>query len=177
MKSWKMIYWLVLGMTMSGCEFEAPLTQENSLPVDNALLGLWEPAPDDEEPPPEEEMMILKFSATEYLIHYPTCKDGIYYRGYPIKIGDVACIQLQVLGNSRGPVAANFKELYHVATYRLLDDGRLEIKTLNLNLIPSDLKTSEALCQAFLKNKDKKNLFTHPGLFKKVGQPEPDHSK
>ena len=66
------------------------------------MLGLWETLPEnsDEE---KERMMILKFSSTEYIIHYPVRENAIYFRAYPIKVGGVSCVQLQAIGFNEGP--------------------------------------------------------------------------
>ena len=90
-------------LLITGCEYESPLTKEHNIAVDSAVLGLWEAIPDKgEEPKQNERMMILKYSGTEYLIHYPVGKDGAYFRGYPIKIGGVSGVQLQAIGTDDG---------------------------------------------------------------------------
>lgn len=164
---------VLLGATvllMVGCQYEAPLVREHTIPVDAAALGLWVPVPEEgEESPEDQNMMILKWSDTEYLIHYPAGKDGLYYRAYPIKIGGVECVQLQVIGTKDGPPAPDEKALYYVASYQLKDGG-LEIKTLNTDLIGDKLKTTEELQAAFLKHKDSKELFKDPGMFRKAGK-------
>ena len=112
-------------------------------------------------------MMILKYSDTEYLVHYPTGKDGLYYRAYPVKIGGVSCVQLQVIGTSDGPPEKDEKELFHVVSYQLMG-GKLEIRTMNADLVDDDLKTTNELLEAFLKHKDNKDLFNNPGVFRKM---------
>ena len=64
---------------LCGCEYEAPLTEKHNAPIDPAVLGLWETLPEnsDEE---KERMMILKFSSTEYIIHYPVREHAMYFR-------------------------------------------------------------------------------------------------
>ena len=105
---------VLAALLLVGCVYEAPLTKEHKIPVDSAVLGLWEPIPDEgEEPKQDERMMILKYSDTEYLVHYPLGKDGMYYRCYPIKIGDVSCVQLQVIGTEEGPPKTDEKDLFH----------------------------------------------------------------
>jgi hypothetical protein len=113
-------------------------------------------------------MVILKYSDTEYLIHYPLGgNDEAYYRGYPIKIGGISCIQLQIIGTDDGPLQKNEKNLFHVVSYRLTD-GQLEIKTLNTDLVNAELKTIDSLRDAFLKHKDSKELFKDPAVFRKI---------
>ena len=121
----------VAALLISGCEYESPLTKEHNIAVDPAVLGLWEAIPDEgKEPDQDERMMILKYSNTEYMIHYPVKDDGIYFRAYPVKIGDVSCVQLQAIGTGDGPPEKDEKSLFHVASYRLTG-AELEIKILN----------------------------------------------
>ena len=107
-------------LLITGCEYESPLTKEHNIALDSAVLGLWAVIPDNgEEPKPNDRMMILKYSGTEYLIHYPVGKDGVYFRGYPIKIGGVSCVQLQAIGTDDGPPEKDEKDLFHVVSHRL----------------------------------------------------------
>ncbi len=155
---------VLLALLLIGCEYDSPLTKEHSVSVDSAVLGLWEEIHDEGGEP--ERMMILKYSTTEYLIHYPVGKDGFYYRGYPIKIGGISCVQLQIIGTKDGPLKGE-KEAFLVVSYQLTD-GKLEIKILNTDLVDDDLKTTEALVQEFLNHKDNKDLFINPGRFKRI---------
>ena len=155
-------------LIMTGYGYEAPLTEEHSISVDQSVLGLWEPIPDEgEQLDPNDRMIILKYSATEYLIHHPTGKDGMYFRGYPIKIGGVSCVQIQVIGTAKGNLDRHEKELFHVVSFRLLD-RKLEIKMLNTELVDDDLKDSDKLKKAFLKHKDNKDLFEGLGKLRRI---------
>ena len=130
------------------------------------MLGLWETLPEnsDEE---KERMMILKFSSTEYIIHYPVRENAMYFRAYPIKVGGVSCVQLQAIGSNDGPQDQGEKGLYHVASYQL-SDAKLEIKLLNEKLVDDELKKSVDLPRAFLKHKENKNLFVNPVKFRRI---------
>jgi len=130
------------------------------------VLGLWEIVPDDGKEK-KERMMILKFSATEYIIHYPVGEDAMYFRAYPIKLGGVSCVQLQAIGTNEGPPDKEQKNLYHVATYRL-ENEELEIRLLNEELVDDELKTYETLAHSFLKQRRNKKLFVNPGKFRRV---------
>jgi hypothetical protein len=160
---------IVTVLFLAGCKYEAPLTKEHAIPVDSSVLGLWEPQPDErEESGADDRMMILKYSDSEYLIHYPPGgNDETYYRGYPIQIGGILYVQLQVIGTEDGMPKGNIKDLFHVVSYEL-KNGILEIRTLNTDLVDSNLKTTEALVQAFLNHKDNKDLFTNSVRFKKI---------
>lgn len=156
-------------LLLVGCEYESPLTKEHNIAVDPAVLGVWEPIQvTDDKAKQDERMIILKYSDTEYLIHYPSGgRDQAYYRGYPIKIGGVSCVQLQIIGTDEGPLQKDEKGLFSVASYHLTA-GKLEINLLNTDLVDDALKTSAELRQAFLKHKDNKELFEDPGVFRKI---------
>lgn len=130
------------------------------------MLGLWEIVPEDGNEK-KERMMILKFSETEYIIHYPVGEDAMYFRAYPIKPGGESCVQLQAIGTHEGPPSEGEKNLYHVASYRL-ENEKLEIRLLNEELVDDELKTSETLTHSFLKQRQNKKLFVHPGTFRRV---------
>jgi hypothetical protein len=160
---------IVTFLFLAGCKYETPLTKEHAIPVDSSVLGLWEPQPGErEDSGADERMMILKYSDTEYLIHYPPGgNDEAYYRGYPIQIGGIPCVQLQVIGTEDGMPKRDIKDLFYVVSYEL-KKGILEIRALNTDLVGSNLKTTEALVKTFLNHKNNKDLFTNSVRFKQI---------
>jgi len=149
-----------------GCEYESPLTNKHKIPVDSAVLGLWETVPDKNETAgSSEKMLILKYSDTEYLVHYPVGNDAFYFRGYPIKIRNISCVQIRLIGDSGGDIKTEERK-YHVISYQFVK-GELEIKTLNTDLVDKNLKNSRKLRKAFIKNSGKKELFQNPVRFKR----------
>lgn len=83
-----MIFLSLTVLLLSGCRYEAPLTEEHSIAIDSALLGWWERIPKEgEKATQDDRMVILKYSDTEYLVSFPTGNNGTYFRAYPIKIG------------------------------------------------------------------------------------------
>lgn len=163
-----MIFVSVAVLLLAGCEYESPLTKEHSIAVDSAVLGVWERILDKgEEPTNDERMIILKYSDTEYLINYPNEDKILYFRAYPIRIGEVSCVQLQVIGTNNGPPNPFEKDLFHVASYQLTDN-RLKIETINTDLIDYTLKTEEQLREAFEKHQDSRDLFNNPRMFRRI---------
>jgi hypothetical protein len=157
---------IALALFIAGCEYLAPLSEEHNISIDPSVIGLWEEAPEGDKPPdPDDRMLILKYSDTEYLVHYPTRKDEMFYRAYPIKVDGISCIQIQLIGTAEGAVKDDRK--YQVATYSI-SNGELEIKMLNTDIIDKDLRDTASIKQAFLKNKDNKKLFANPGKFRRV---------
>jgi hypothetical protein len=159
---------VVVLFLFTGCEYEAPFTEEHSISIDQSVLGLWEFVSDKgEQSDQNERMMILKYTDTEYLIHYLIGKEGMYFRAYPVRIGGVPCVQIQIIGTADGNLNKDDKKLFHLVSYQL-SNGELIIKTLNTKLVDDGLKDSEALKKAFLKYKDDKELFIDPGRFRKI---------
>ncbi len=151
----------------AGCEYENPLTNEHNIPVDPAVLGLWETPPENGGTAgSSEKMLILKYSETEYLVHYPIGDEAFYFRGYPIKIGNISCVQVQLIGDSNGDIKKEERK-YQVVSYRL-SNYELEIKTLNTDLVDKKLKEINKLRKAFMKNIANKELFQNPVRFKKA---------
>lgn len=92
-------------LLLCGCEYEVPLTEAHTIPVDEALLGVWHPV--------EEEVgrilsrpvriKIFRFSDTEYLIQYRYGDAEFFFRAYPIEIEGERYVQLQGIGSHHGP--------------------------------------------------------------------------
>jgi hypothetical protein len=148
----------------AGCQYEAPLTPIHNIPVNPDLIGRWL---DDSAPGKttlEKVMLVLKYSDTEYLIHYPATDNGLYFRAYQIKVGDMHFLQIEMIGTGKGPLKPVDKDRFHVAAYTL-EDGMLEVRMLNKEVVKSDMKTSDALYAAVLGNLDNENLYNKPGKF------------
>lgn len=154
-------------LSFAGCQYLAPLTEEHTITIDPAVIGLWEEVPEGDKPSdPNGRMLILKYSDTEYLVHYPTGKDEMYYRAYPIKVDGIPCVQIQLIGTADGDISKGERK-YQVTTYTI-SKGELEIKTLNTDLVDKDLSDTASIKKAFLNNKDNKDLFTNSGKFRRV---------
>ncbi|MBU1181395.1 MAG: hypothetical protein ABIJ52_02755 [Pseudomonadota bacterium] len=162
---YKVLFIVALAFSVfAGCEYESPLTNEHNIPVDSAVLGLWETVQDNSETAgSSEKMLVLKYSDTEYLVHYPIGDEAFYFRGYPIKIGNISCVQVQLIGDANGDIKKEERK-YQVVSYEL-SNGELEIKTLNTDLVNKDLKESNKLRKAFMKNRGNVELFQNPVKF------------
>lgn len=165
----KIIFMVALMFVITGCEYETSLTDEHKIPVDKAVLGLWEAVPEKGGvSDPKERLMVLKYTDTEYLVHYPTGDEGFYFRGYPIRIGGISCVQIRLIGDSNGDIKTGDRK-YHVVSYQFVN-GELDIKTLNTDLVDKNIQDRNKLKKAFLKNKSKSELFINPVRFKKVAK-------
>ena len=154
---------------VAGCDYDVPLAEKQDITVDPAVLGLWEQLPEKTETASTpDQILVLKYTDTEYLIHYPTGKNGMYFRGYPVKIDGVTGIQVQLIGTSDENADSKDRKLTLVS-YRLADGG-LEIRTLNPEVVDKNLKDTASLREALIKNKDNKDLFREPGKFRRIAK-------
>lgn len=90
----------------------------------------------------------------------------MYFRAYPVKIGGISAVQLEVLGDDEA-LTEDADDRYMIAAYRKVD-GNLEVRTLNTGLFDTDVSDSGSLMAEILKNEDNPGLFNDPGLFKRT---------
>jgi hypothetical protein len=157
---------VALMLVVSGCEYNEPLSENQGITIDEAIIGLWFADNDKNDTRIQREyILVLKLSSTEYLIQYNTGSDSMYFRAYQIKIGDTSCLQLQLLGYTGGPIS-NTDPAYHVANYTLSKDkNEVTVTTLNTQFVYRGLGGKAEMKEAFLKNQTKENLFKDPGKF------------
>jgi hypothetical protein len=146
---------LLLG---AGCEYEVPLAEKKDLPIDSALLGLWESGGEKED---KETIAVSRYSDTEYAILFVSDNKETRLRGYPIEVAEISCVQLVTVEEKK-------ENRYYVITYEL-SKGFLIVRMLNAS---KDLKSSIELRNAFIKNKDNNELFVQRAIFKKVNTSE-----
>ncbi len=156
-----------------GCDYLVPLTDKHTISVDEAVLGLWEEIPaNEEEATPQNRMLILKYTNTEYLIFYPMkgddFVDGMFFRGYAMNIDGVPCVQVQLIGTTKGVIDEEDRK-YQVISYKR-DQDKLAVRVLNTDLVDPELTDSAELRKAFLEHKDNAELFRDPGMFRRVAK-------
>lgn len=169
-------------LMLSGCIYEAPLVAENKLPIDPAIVGLWEPVSEEgkeperngdnplkkilEKSPEDSRLLILQFSEKEYMISE---SNNIHYRAYSIELGGKRCVQLQVISTNGGPMDwKDEKPRPFLVCFFEIKNGELAVHTLNEGLVSGDLRTTAELQEAFLKNKDNPELFEKPTIYRMV---------
>jgi len=173
---------LVLLLLVSGCDFDAPLSSTQNRPIDPAVIGIWTQV--DEEGHVgrnPQQVSVLGFSETEYLvIHHANSANAedLYFRAYPIVVGEQALVQLQLLFDevppghpgikptenaaaAQPPEAANIEEnRYLVLSYTLLD-GKLVVERLNTEVVGEEAGSPEDLQAAFEEHLHDPELFAH----------------
>ncbi|MEN8007342.1 MAG: hypothetical protein ABFS42_10030 [Candidatus Krumholzibacteriota bacterium] len=152
----------------TGCVHEAPLTKEHTLAIDPALLGLWELVPGEAKGDPDEDrMVVMRWSDTEYLVQLPLGAEGDFFRAYPAEIGGRSLVQAEFLGNCTRDWYPPEKTFFPVVTYEIVE-GILIVSSLNHEVVDVEITDSAALREAFLKNKDRQDLFSPPAHYRRI---------
>lgn len=170
MKSSTLIATLVLSLgalCLAACEYDVAITTDHNIPINRGLLGSWEAIPGEDEADDNTRLQVIEFSETEYLVHYFEGDESLYFRAYPVKIGNVNAIQLELIGDDNESIDHDKEDRFVVASTRLLE-GKLEVRTLNTELVSAQLSDSQSLRDAFLANIKNPELFNDPGVFKRV---------
>lgn len=168
--SFAILFFVLVGL--AGCEYKAPLSEEHVIAIDPLVIGVWERLPDKDESqgegtkPEDERVTVQKNSDTEYSVSFPVEGKELRLRAYPIKLGKIACLQLQFTEQFEALTVTEVR-MYAVLSYQLVG-GILDVKLLNPELVKDDLKTSEALAEAFIKHQDDPKLFMDVWKFRKV---------
>lgn len=165
MKPTAQVLTLLLGITtfLSGCVYKVPLTEACSIPINEEVLGVWIEEEDIGKPGEDRNgIHVLRFSPTEYLILLmdDELDDPVILRGYPIKIGGMPLVQIEL---PRGP-EDHEEQRFHVARYAVTNQ-QLHLSLLNKQIINENIQSSEELKQAFLENLEHPDLFEESGIY------------
>ena len=157
---------------LTACDYDAPLAGEASLPIDQALLGTWEFIYEDRaEQKSHERLVIRQESANLYAIEFIDGESIIYFKGWLAELEGSHFMQLEVTGTDEGPVSDEDTELFSVVSYAM-DNGELVYRSLNTDLVTTDLADTAALQAAFAAHRDDPSLFKESGQLRKL----PDRS-
>ena len=157
-------------LILTACDYDAPLVREASLPIDQALLGTWEAIPYDragQESP--ERIVIRQESANLYVIEHVDGESIIYFKGWLAELEGSRFMQVEVTGDDKGPAGAEDTNLFIVVSYAL-DNGQLVVRSLNTDLVNTDLADTAALQAAFAANRNDPSLFHEPAQFRKLSE-------
>jgi hypothetical protein len=150
-----------LALFLGSCIYEVPFVETASVKIDKELTGAWDEKVEEGKTP--QRIVVLPFSETEYLSHYPADEGGIYYRGYLIELGGERYVQLKALGTHKG-LSKDLHAPYTLASFSREGDS-LPLRMMDQKVIDPNIKDSALLREAFLKHKDHKNLFDDVGVF------------
>lgn len=147
---------------LNSCVFDSPFESNAKIPTDANLLGRWDEV--SEKNP--NRMLVLQHSANEYMVQYPVKENGMFFRAYPVDLGGVTYVQLQLIGTAEGPVKAEDRK-YHLFKVTAKEDS-MELCAINPEALGIKSGNPAALKAAFAKHKDDPGLFAKPSVFKRV---------
>lgn len=154
-------------LVIGACEYDVPITTDHDIPINRSFLGTWEAVPQEDDD--KIRMQVLEFSDTEYLVHYFEGDESLYFRAYQIKIENTHAIQLELIGDDKESIDHDKNDRFMVASVRLLE-GKLEVRTLNTELVSAQLADSQSLKDAFIANIKNPELFNDPGFFRRPAE-------
>ena len=143
---------VLMAVIAAACEFEAPLTEKQGLPLDARLLGTWANVTDENK---NNYFKISKYSETEYQF---SDHNGDSFTGYPGKLGNSSFIQLIV------PDKSGVKK-YFVISYVFLEND-LQVSILDTSASDKS-KALVEIRRSLLQNKMSGGKFSVAGKFKK----------
>jgi hypothetical protein len=137
------VFAVLLALSVTGCNYDVPLTAQPTRPIDPRLIGNWTSADG------KEKLRIRPYDPRTFVLSY----DGDLFRAWHSDLDGSPFVSVQCLD------AENHTWLY--VTYQLDDNGRkLSLRNVRDTVITKEsVKTSED-AQALLR----KNL-KNPGLF------------
>lgn len=155
---------LVVFAAFAGCDFKVPLVDTPELPIDKAVIGLWERA---KAPGETERLLVLPLSPREYLVSFiGSDGDRLYARACHCTVARIRLVQLKWFGTSAGKVPDDDR-VYQFASYSVSGDN-LRVRMLNTNVVDPEASSPSALAHAIGEAQQNVALFREEIAFKKV---------
>jgi hypothetical protein len=146
------VFVAAVGLLISGCDFDVPLTTKPTRSIDDHLIGDWVYL--DVNTEKIEHMNVRKLDDFTYIVAY----EGALYRAFHSDFADTAFLSVQDLNSAPG------KYLYLV--YQLSADGaKLGLKFINTKVIPKATKDQAAIQELIKQNLNNPMLFGEEALF------------
>ncbi|MEI6464206.1 MAG: hypothetical protein WCQ89_05750 [Verrucomicrobiota bacterium] len=132
---------LILGLGLTGCEYDVPLTKEPTRGVDDRLTGDWIAK--------DGWMKVRPLDANGYVVFF----DGKLYRAWHSTVAGLALVTVQDIETG--------KRKYSYLGYAVSDDGRrLTLRVVNDKLIPDETADSARVQKLFEQYARDPALFT-----------------
>lgn len=149
---------------LAGCDYTTPLAKTANLPIDAAVVGLWQRMGEDHQ---IESLLVLPLSPQEYLVVFPVeSQDAMFARACFWRSEGATWVQLDWFGTARGKLPED-NRTFQYATYTV-EPGMLTVRLLNPEVVSRDIASSDGLAQAIAAQKEHPNLFREKMEFQKV---------
>jgi hypothetical protein len=156
---------MLAAVLLVGCDFTVPLVTTPRIEIDKSVIGLWQTSTEDGK---IEQLLVLPLDNKEYLVSYPTTKDGMFARACLCRTDGKTLVQLKWFGNAEGnPPDDN--RVYQFLSYSVSGD-KLTIRMLNSDVVNKDATSTKELAKSIAANRDNPNLFKPGGVFTKVSK-------
>lgn len=160
----RMIIVFTACVLLVGCDYNVPLVKTADIPIDAALLSLWQRPGDDNK---IESLLVLPFNKHEYLIVFPSGEENaMFARGCLWRNENTTLVQLDWFGTARGEFPEN-KRTFQYAAYTIETD-KLSVRLLNPDVVLRDIASSDELAKAIAANKDDPKFFREKMVFQRV---------
>ena len=168
MKNKLILGWFVAAL-LAGCDYKVRLVDKPELPIDKALMGLWERTMPQEN---ADRFLVLPLSGNEYLVAWPAgAANALYARACLCKETEFALVQLTWFGSGEGTeIGVEDARFYQYAAYSL-DGDKLTVRLLNADAVDRDADTPAALLAAIKANNANPELFREEQIYTRVKPP------
>ncbi len=126
---------------ISGCIYDVPITSKATRKVDARLLGNWTSKDG------KDKIKVVKLDDSNYIIY----SDGDLYRAYHSDVADTPFVSVQKLESD--------KPQYAYWTWKLSDNGTLNLRNVSDKVVPDDTKDSASVQKLLKKNLQNPALF------------------
>lgn len=140
---------VALGVALTGCEYDAPLSPQPEGPIDEMVLGSWRSA--------DAAFRVRRFDSNHYVV---VCNDRLY-RGWHTPVAGLRLVTLQTLE------ATPAKFIY--MTYEVsAPDGPLLLRFVSHDVIDKSLRDPAAIRRAIEMNARNPKLLGTLGPFRRA---------
>lgn len=157
--------WLACAL-LAGCEYTVPLVSQPALPIDRAVIGLWQ---SQKESGQAEELLVLPLDAHEYLLSFPAGAKGAMFARVCLWQGaGLTLAQLNWIGTAQAKLPEN-NRTYQYASFKAEGDT-LRVRMLNSEVVKKEIASANALEKAIKDNKENPDLFQEEMVFKRAAR-------
>ena len=147
---------------LMGCDYVVPLVKTPALAIDNAVMGLWQPAKTND----AEALLVLPLDTHQYLVEYHAGdKDALFAKACLCRVGGKTLVQLEWFGTAEGTLPDN-KVVFQFASYSVKGD-ELTVRLLNADVVKKDAATSDDLAKRIVENIGNPDCFREPMVFRR----------
>lgn len=149
---------------LAGCEYTTPLAREPKLPIDKALIGLWERQKTGDK---TESLLVLPLNDREYLVSFPAgTPDAMFGKACLWSESGLTLVQLDWFGTAKAGLPRD-KRTFQFAAYSAGGET-LKFRMLSTAVVPENTASPSELAELIVRNRDDADLFREEMTFTRV---------